>query len=148
MDVVERIAGSEKLLSIFGYWPSFHDAEVLWMRLDRHPHGEGNGPTLEVLVHAFEMTSEINPEGYYVLRHQVLVHMQFREIVELTLDGFNIQNVLWGIEVSALPESLQNHRHFDVRFDSSYGVQAAFQCKAVEIVAVTPCTEKGEPIDA
>jgi hypothetical protein len=28
-EITEMIVGSEKLTSIFGGWPSFHDAEVL-----------------------------------------------------------------------------------------------------------------------
>jgi hypothetical protein len=49
MDVAARIAGAEKLITVFGYWPSFHDAEVLWIELRRRPCGEGYGPTLEAL---------------------------------------------------------------------------------------------------
>ena len=46
------MAGIENIDSvtrIFGYWPSFHDAEVLWIELRRRPCGEGYGPTLEAL---------------------------------------------------------------------------------------------------
>jgi hypothetical protein len=128
MDIIEQIAGSEKLLAVFGDWPSFHDAEVLWMKLDRQPHGEGNGPTVDVLIHVFEMTSEINPEGYYVLRHHTLVHLRFREVVELRLDGFNIQNSLSELQISDLRERQWERIWFDVLFASSYGVQATFQC--------------------
>lgn len=35
------IQGSEKLISIFGHWPSFHDAEITELRLER---GENNEP--------------------------------------------------------------------------------------------------------
>src|SRR5690349_8078454 len=94
MKFIGLIAGAHKLVEVFGYWPSFHDSEVLWVRLDRKPTGDGYGPTLEVLVHTFEMTSEVNSGGHYVLRNHVLVHLQFLDVVELHMDGFNHQNAL------------------------------------------------------
>jgi hypothetical protein len=34
-NIESLIAGSEKLTNIFGYWPSFYDAEVLELHFDR-----------------------------------------------------------------------------------------------------------------
>ena len=42
----------EKLIDIFGYWPSFHDAEILRIRLDR---AGSDGPSLTADIHVFEM---------------------------------------------------------------------------------------------
>ena len=40
----ERIEGAEKLTGVFGKWPSFHDANVIWVRLDRRrPPKESTG---------------------------------------------------------------------------------------------------------
>ncbi len=46
-----KIAGAERVLDIFGAWPSFHDAEVLSLRLDRS--GLSGGPELEAEIHVF-----------------------------------------------------------------------------------------------
>ena len=94
MDAFERIMGYTRLVDVFGYWPSFHDAEVVSIRLDRH--GDA-GPVLEALVHAFEMTRDVDAGGYFVLRHHVLVHLRFHEVVAPVLYGFNPQNMLYGI---------------------------------------------------
>ena len=146
MDVVELIGDSDKVVAVFGCWPSFHDAEVLWMKLDRRPVPGGIGPTLDTGIHAFEMTSELNPEGYYVLRNHVLVHMRFRDVVGLRLDGFNFQNVLCVLEISKLSKPSDEGSKFDVEFGSTYGVQATFQCGGIRVVAVTPCNASGETI--
>ncbi|HJT75571.1 MAG TPA: Imm50 family immunity protein [Gemmataceae bacterium] len=148
MDVIERIGGAEKLVAVFGYWPSFHDAEVLWSHLDRQPHGEGYGPTLEALVHVFEITSEVGPDGCYVLRHHVLVHFRFLDVVELRLEGFNHQNALFGLGIADLRERQWEYIQFEVRFDSANGVDALFRCHAIEVVSVTPCSKAGKPISA
>lgn len=54
MNVVENAAALE---AIFGRWPSFHDAEVLRVALDR---SGDDGPTLELVVHVFVMTGEVD----------------------------------------------------------------------------------------
>jgi hypothetical protein len=148
MDITERIAGSDKLVAVFGYWPSFHDAEVLSMKLDRQPGGDGYGPTLEAIVHTFEITNEVGPDGCYVVRHHVLVHLRFHDVVELRLEGFNNQNALFGLRFSDLRERQWEQIKFEVRFDSAHGVDASFQCHAVEVVSVTPYNTHGEPTPA
>jgi hypothetical protein len=149
MEDVKLIAGAEQLVAVFGYWPSFHDAEVLWMRFDRRSGGDGcYGPTLEALVHAFEMTSEVGADGSNVLRHHVLVHLRFRDVVELRLDGFNHQNVLMGLTLRDLRDRQMERVLWQVEFDPVYGVGAWFQCYAVEVVSVVPCSKEGEPVQA
>ncbi len=63
-DDTPAIDGVELLVDRFGFWPSLHDAEVLWIRLDRSNGLQFQGPTVEMLVHVFEMTSEVTEEGY------------------------------------------------------------------------------------
>jgi hypothetical protein len=144
--VVDRISGGEKLVAIFGYWPSFHDAEVIWLKLDRRLDDNGLSPTLETQIHAFETSKQVDEKGFYVLRHHVLVHLRFQDVVDLSLEGFNHQNALFGIEISDLTERQWEHIFFQVRFDSSHGMGASFQCHAIEVVEVAPCDEKGIPI--
>jgi hypothetical protein len=144
---VEGIAGADQLVAVFGYWPSFHDAEVLWLRLDRRAHGDGYyGPSLEALVHAFEMTSDVDADGYYILRHHVLVHMRFLDVVELQLDGFNHQNALMGLSITDLRDRQMERVRWAAHFDSAFGIDASFQCYAVEVVSIIRCNKDGEPI--
>ncbi|WP_152049226.1 Imm50 family immunity protein [Tautonia marina] len=146
MDATDRVLGCDRLTSVFGYWPTFHDAEVVWLRLDRRPSGEGYGPTVEAMIHAFEMTSEVGSDGCYVLRNHVLVHFCFRDVVELRLDGFNHQNALSGLVIADLRERQWEHIHFQVSLDPAFGVGASFQCHEVEVVSVTPCDREGAAV--
>lgn len=56
------IGGSKKITDIFGYWPSFHDAEILeltFWRGDVEP--EANRyifPVLNVTLHVWELSNE------------------------------------------------------------------------------------------
>jgi hypothetical protein len=66
VEEVPSIAGAEQLVAVFGYWPSFHDADVVELRLYRRAQGEGGyGPTLEALLHAFdfEATGRMGSDG-------------------------------------------------------------------------------------
>lgn len=147
MEAAKQIAGAEKLLAVFGYWPSFHDAEVLWLRLDRRGLDDGcYGPTLEALVYVFESTSEVSPEGYFVLRHHSLIHLRFLDVVEIQLDGFNHQNAIMGLSFTDLRDRQMERVRWEVHFDVAFGLNASFQCYAIKVVSVVPCSKSGEPI--
>ena len=139
----DHILASDKVTSLFGYWPSFHDAEIVWLRVDRRDSNLGDGPRLEALVHCFEMTSEVNAAGNYVLRHHVLVHFRFASVSELVLEDFNHQNVLWNLEVEQAGEGGSGDGRLSVRFNAIHGAGAAFTCGTAEVVTVQPCDADG-----
>ena len=144
-----RIVGREKVISVFGRWPTFHDAEVLWLGLDRHGPGVGTGPSLEAVIHAFEMTSEVAPTGHYVLKNHVLVHLRFVSVERVCLDGFNHQNALYSLSIrDAEPGAGESpdDRRFEVTLDPAYGLGGTFACGGVEVVEVRPCDAGGEPL--
>jgi hypothetical protein len=147
MKSVAEIVGCEQLLAVFGYWPSFHDAEVHWVRLDRASPGDGM-PSVEAVVHAFEMTSEIDANGYYVLRHHVLVHFRFHEIVDLRIEEMNNQNALFGLQILDIRDRQLERVKFEVHFDPSFGMYATFGCFSVEVLSVQACDRSGNLIPA
>jgi hypothetical protein len=145
METYQNIQNSDRLTAIFGRWPSFHDAEVVWLRLDRRATSLGGGPTVEVLIHTFEITREVNAAGYYVLRNHVLVHLRFSRVMEPILDGFNGQNALLGLSIEDISRRQMERLNFEVKFDPAFGVEASFQCEAIEVVNVEPCDSVGLP---
>lgn len=73
--------------------PSFHDAEILGVTLDR------NGATCQVKVHLFEITNEIDCDGCLVLTKHVVTSFELDHVTGLNLAGFNAQNVISGLSV-------------------------------------------------
>lgn len=131
------IPGSELLTSVFGYWPSFHDAEVVRLELVRvHPYGAG--PDLLADVHTFEITDEVDAKGYFVLRHHVLVSFRFRGVDQLRLEDWNNQNALMGLRITDIRSRQLDALKYEVHFDSSFGVDARFLCRSVAIESVKP----------
>jgi hypothetical protein len=142
-DVTDRIAGAEKLIAVFGRWPTFHDAEVVRLGLDRRsPTGECE-PTIDAVVHTWEMTNKIDAAGHYGMRNHVLVHLRFFGIDELQLNGFNGQNALFALTASAVEGREADGLHCQINFNPSFGVGMLFLCRAIEVVAVTPCNKDG-----
>jgi Immunity protein 50 len=135
MGIESKIQNSHLLTDLFGRWPSFHDAEVLRITIDRG-NAQSFSPYLQAMVHAFEMTSEIDGRGRYVLRNHVVVTFRFMEIYELRLEDFNQQNVLQGLSILDISDRQLERIKFEVSFDGIFGVSAKFQCNSISIESV------------
>ncbi len=132
-------------MAVFGSWPSFHHAEVQWLRFDRHVPWSGRAcPAIDVQIHAFGMTGEIDANRVYVLRNHVLVHLWFSEVNEFQMEGSNQQNVLFELILAELPDPQVDHASWKVRFHASYGMDASFRCAAIEVISLVPCNENDE----
>jgi hypothetical protein len=132
MDLVQD---AEKLLRIFGRWPSFHDAEVIGIALDRTGR---EGPVLEARIHVFEMTSELDDRGYYVLQKHTLATLGFTEVLLQEFSGFNHQNVLSDLEISGVDPSQSEGRSLKVEFSPSFGLALDFLCTRAIVMGAEP----------
>jgi tRNA(adenine34) deaminase len=153
------IGNSEKILNIFGYWPSFHDAEIHALNLDiadEEPWEPGSeSPTLEMLIHVFEMTKDLTPEGYFVLKNHTLTRLRFRNVQDLQLSEFGYQNCIFELVFGTEPMRYPRGggpadgpppNLLTVKIDSSVGLCGEFKCSSAEVVSVEPCDESGHPI--
>jgi hypothetical protein len=87
LEVTDEAAGAAEFIEWFGYWPSFHDAEVLDLKLFR------SGPST-IRVHTFETTDQVNSQGFFVCVKHVVVSFCFGHVTNLDLNSFNAQNVI------------------------------------------------------
>jgi hypothetical protein len=133
--VMDRIKNKEALIDIFGRWPSFHDAEIISIYLDRDG---GAGPFLEAKIHLFEMTDQVEDNGAYVLRHHTLVTFRFAKVVMGEVKWFNHQNVIACMSIDEVKPDQNNGCSFNVSIESSYGCEASFECREVMITNVEP----------
>jgi hypothetical protein len=88
------IPGAETVASWFGEWPSFHDAEILSVHINR-------GGRSQIRVYAFATGSRKDPTGHFVREHEAIVVFEFQNIRSIRLDGedADVQNVLGGARV-------------------------------------------------
>jgi hypothetical protein len=125
---IGRIQGASELEEWFGYWPSFHDAEVIGLHLNR----KGSS---SLRVHTWEMTKEMDDKGFYVLAKHIVVEFIFEAVCGLSLNGFNHQNVIFGLAID------KTDCGFRVTLDNCYGLAGSIEAKSISL-RLTP----GKPV--
>lgn len=131
--ILERILGHEKLVAIYGYWPSFHDSEILTMRMDRASGDDSQGPVLWLKVHLFHMTAEVDPMGHYKTIHHAIVDLKMVDVENCELIGFNHQNVLNGLTIEEAAADSKGRNKLLVELDPAYGLGGELNCASIEI---------------
>ena len=79
----DLIGGAQKVREYFGQWPSFHDAEILDLHLDR-----ANSSWLRVYTAI---------DGFHPEQRTGTVIFRFKEVIDLELYDFSCQNVVSSI---------------------------------------------------
>lgn len=149
-DIAPLIIGSEKLTKIFGYWPSFHDAEVLELHFYRGDVRPDEGiykfPFLTLKIHTWELTNEINPKGYFVRRHHTITTLNFCDVSDFQMQGFNHQNAIFALSIASQHRSEGPSPYFAVEVEPAFGMGASFKCLRIEVIDAVWCTEDGRPL--
>jgi len=154
MSAIESfINGSEKLIGKFGYSPSFHDAEVIDLHLWRGDVDPARNayvfPVLTLTLHCWELTREVNTEGYLILRHHTLTTLQFTNVFDdIQIHGFNHQNAIFGLSIARLERTDGPSPYFSIVVEQSFGVGVTFTCMGMEVVSAAPCDEGGRVMPA
>ena len=137
----EALKNSGILKDKFGYWPSFHDAEILSVVLDRI------GPSLLLRVlsgHYKEAGEKMAFAGYFE------VVLRFEDIDNLVLDSFNHQNVISFVQVSSITEERfatgKVEDRLKVEVSGIFGANCNFSCREGSVVSVEESKEQlGKP---
>jgi hypothetical protein len=134
------IEDSHKLIKIIGEWPSFDDAELINLTLDRtdgSPHiPESNSPTLT-------MTVRLAETGYY------LTQIRFDKVENLELSNFSYQNEIKEIAFDRMPpvewdpDNKGETAKLVVEIEAHCGMQAKFECRSAIVLSVAPCNKEG-----
>jgi hypothetical protein len=144
-----QIQNEQLLTDRFGYWPSFHDAEILRARFDR----EGpDAPWMECDIHVFEMTSDVDSSGHYVLTKHTLVTLRFCDIGLEEFKWWNHQNAISSLHIGPVENPTEYDRQdwtTEVIIGSSYGCESKLVCTGIKVMnaddfneeqPTTPCT--------
>ena len=98
--------------------------------------------TVDLTLHTWEMTSEVDAKGYYVLRKHVLVTFRFAGVRDACLERFDSGNILFGMNITRAGDA----DSFHVELDSVMDMSGDFSATSGEIVSVVPCTSDGKAI--
>jgi hypothetical protein len=127
MNEAPDIPGADELVRWFGYWPDFHDSQVISIELTRS-HGS------RVRIHVFERTSDVDARGYYVLAKHAVVTFSLEGfplngegITNTRIDFFNHQNVLSGARVE------KTIGGYVLILDGIFGVDGSISCERMTV---------------
>jgi hypothetical protein len=122
-DLLKEVPGGPDLIQWFaGRVPSFHDAEVIDLALERR------NSLCRIKIHAFEGTRDLDSEGYFVSVKHVVVTFQLDRVCELELSDFNHQNVIDGINLARLPNG-----HILLELEPCYGLYGKIEAENLQI---------------
>ena len=129
-EILHGVSGGADLLAWFeGHVPSFHDAEILSVSLDR------NGEVAKLAIRTWEMTSETDEAGHFINRKHVVVSLELSGVTDLSLTGFSTQNVIFGLSIEKMPRDL-----YRLTMEPCYGLSGSIDARTLRVTL-----EPGEP---
>lgn len=134
-DTMQRVPrylkGFQTIIDAYGYWPTFHDSPVFLFQAD--------SDIIILEVEAWEMTSEVDDRGYFVLTKQHEIGFRFSDIMASELTDFIPENILSELVFSTEEEYLMQG-FFSVELDSAMGSDLCgrFQAKSGEVTFIRP----------
>lgn len=133
---VDHIAGANKVVEALGFWPTFHDAEVMAFSAERAlPVKSGvTVARLSVHVRQYRTVGEGTAQYAQVLSKSILIRFLFIGACELELSGFNHQNVINSILVT--PIETNEPANLLVDIESIWGFGGTIHCSSIEIESV------------
>ena len=137
MEAPTFLSNYQALLDHFGYWPSFHDANVI-----SYAGPSAERQTVDLTLHTWEMTSEVDAKGYYVLRKHALVAFRFAGVHDASLERFGSGNTLFGMDITRAGDA----DSFRVELNSVMDMSCDFSATSGEVVSVVPCTSDAKAI--
>ena len=141
MEPLSLIAGHEKVIEVFGRWPSFHDGEIHRLALDstRRDKNGRRYASIELHIRGWNLTEQVSEEGFYKQHNDCVVGLLFEQVYDVELDGLNHQNVLSGLELSlARNPHDENLQHLSVELVHCFGLSGAFKAASATVLSITP----------
>ena len=134
MDLEEQkeIENAGLIIDHFGYWPTFHDSEVISISFQRTLD---KGTSLAMLrVYSFEMTDKVIGRHYQLIKH-CFVDIEITDLIKTEIDGFNHQNAVLALEFGRKADNVF------CNMVSAYGVDGYIEGKNIRIKRLEPISE-------
>jgi len=119
-EVLNEVPGAQHLFDWFGYWPTFHDAEVLSVEFQRSEPSK-------IRVHTWETTKEVDAKGYFVCRKHCVVTFSLENLTKVDVQHFNNQSALSDLEF------YKDGYEFVLYFHPGHGLQGSIRAERVAI---------------
>lgn len=146
LSILEQVTDYTKLVERFGFWPSFHDNEILKITLDRSPNGQEHCAEMTIELVTFDIRK--NPKD--LERKNTVVSLVFKGLINMDLKSFNYQNAINGIWLWKERNANLRKDTFRAEFGKAFGADGSLECEEVIVKCVQPYEGKllGIAVDA
>jgi hypothetical protein len=120
------VGNLDTVVQRFGRWPSFHDAEIVRIVLDRE------GVVLDLQIKVALTLAEADTAGYFKLEKPTLVTLRFAGVDELEIGDFNQQNVIGDLAFDTAGTRIK------VTIWPTFGLGGSLSCERIEVIEVVP----------
>ncbi|RYD18013.1 MAG: hypothetical protein EOP88_24085 [Verrucomicrobiaceae bacterium] len=129
--VIDLVRGRDLLMDHYGYWPSFEDAELIRITLERAPVGLAATSNLRAVFHLFDIhKAPQDPE-----RKQSHTEILFSDVGDLKLSDWNHQNPIQRLSITRERSASLDCDLFHVVW-GGIGHEADFSCSRIHIIDV------------
>jgi hypothetical protein len=147
MNAIERIEGHHLVFEAYGRWPRFHDGYVRHFQIISQ--AGNSGAMIDLVIHGFEMTPQVDERGYYGSTKHHLIHFQFTGASHLEFEDLDMPDAIVGsLEFENIPSGAQDSMRLLVDLNSCYGLGGRFQCETARVMSVDPCDKHGVKLGA
>src|SRR5437867_7830958 len=114
------IPGAVEIISWFGCWPSFHDAEIVELHLHRRRSSA-------ITLFTWLTTGKLDARGYYIREKYALVTFTLGNITDLSLEEFSQQNVISSLRLN------RTEKGFRMDLGACYGLSGYLEAESVTV---------------
>ena len=117
------VDGADAVVDWFGRWPTFGDAEILSLHINR-------SATSSLRVWAFIPSAEVDSNGFYIRERPRVVRFEFTGIQAIDIRGedADVQNVVASLDIERVPDG------YKLGFDSHYGIAGELVVRQLRVV--------------
>ena len=118
-----NIPGAESVANWFGGWPSFHDAEIMTLHIDRERR------LSFMRIRAFSTGDRTNSSGQFIRERDALVVFEFTGIRSVRIEGedADVQNVISSLLVEQVSDG------YRLLLGPCYGIAGEFVVKELKV---------------
>ncbi len=118
--IIEEVTGAADVVAWFGRWPSFHDAEIVSLCLNREAESI-------LKIHVFNTSSELTKSGHYKTGKHAIVVFSLTNILAMELSDFNHQNVISELILSRTTDG------FLIELGCCYGLCGSIRAESIRV---------------
>ena len=116
-----NVPGAESVVDWFGKWPSFHDAEIMTLHIDRERSS--------IRIYTFARSDRIGVDGSFVREREAVVVFEFTGIRLLRIEGEDAdgQNVIAALMIE------QTNEGYRLDLSPCYGLSGEIYVKELRV---------------